>query len=89
MSARIEIYTSPFCPFCHRAKRLLDEKGVQYDEIDVFSDPTLKKAMIERADGRRTVPQIFIANEGIGGCDELYALEGEGRLDALLGLRPA
>ncbi|MEM9725535.1 MAG: glutaredoxin 3 [Pseudomonadota bacterium] len=80
----VEIYTTPYCPFCHRAKRLLDEKGVAYDETDVSSDRAAKAAMMERADGRRTVPQIFIDGVGIGGCDELHALERDGKLDGML-----
>lgn len=78
------VYSSPFCPFCSRAKKLLSDKGVDFDEIDVFSDMTRKKEMIDRADGKRTVPQIFVGNVHIGGCDELYTLESQGRLDPLL-----
>jgi glutaredoxin 3 len=82
--ARIEIYTSPLCGFCHLARRLLADKSVDFTEIDVVAEPQRKAEMIARADGRRTVPQIFIAGEGIGGCDELYALERRGELDRLL-----
>jgi glutaredoxin 3 len=82
--ARIEMYTSPLCGFCHAAKRLLTEKDVAFAEIDVMAEPRRKAEMIERADGRRTVPQIFIDGRGIGGCDELYALERAGELDRLL-----
>ncbi|GMG82365.1 glutaredoxin 3 [Paralimibaculum aggregatum] len=82
--ANVEIYTSPLCGFCHRAKRLLDSKGVAYTEIDVLMDRSAKAEMMQRAEGRRTVPQIFIDGRGIGGSDELAALEREGRLDALL-----
>jgi glutaredoxin 3 len=80
----IEIYTSPLCGFCHAAKRLLTQKGVSFAEIDVFADPARKPEMIQRANGGRTVPQIFIGDTHVGGCDELYALERAGKLDALL-----
>lgn len=80
----IEIYSSPLCGFCHAAKRLLSQKGVSFSEIDVLSDPARKPEMIERANGQRTVPQIFISGTHVGGCDELYALEREGKLDAML-----
>ncbi len=83
--AKVEIYTTMFCPYCHRAKRLLNDKGVDFVEYDVTSDRQTRIAMTERADGRRTVPQIFIDDVGIGGSDELAALERAGRLDALLG----
>ena len=83
MSA-VEIYTTPFCPFCVRAKGLLDRKGVAYREIDVFRDPSARKEMSKRAEGRRTVPQIFIGGVGVGGSDELHALEREGALDRML-----
>lgn len=82
---KIEIYTSPLCGFCHAAKRLLDGKGATYTEYNVLTDPALKPEMIERANGARTVPQIFIEGVGIGGCDDLYALDSAGTLDALLG----
>jgi glutaredoxin 3 len=82
--AEIEIYTTPLCGFCHAAKRLLAEKDVDFTEIDVLADPQRRVEMIERADGRRTVPQIFIGGRGIGGCDDLYALERAGELDRLL-----
>ncbi len=82
--AEIEIYTSPLCGFCHAAKRLLTEKNLPFTEIDVLAEPARKAEMIERADGRRTVPQIFVAGRGIGGCDELYALERAGELDRLV-----
>ncbi|GAB4284111.1 MAG: glutaredoxin 3 [Roseovarius sp.] len=80
----VEIYTSPFCGFCHAAKKLLRQKGVSYTEIDVMRDPARKAEMIRRANGGRTVPQIFIGGVHVGGCDELYALERAGRLDRLL-----
>lgn len=82
--AKIEIYTTQTCPYCTAAKALLKRKGAAFTEIDVGRDPALRVAMSERAGGRRTVPQIFIGGRGIGGCDDLHALEAEGRLDALL-----
>ena len=83
MPAAIRIYTSVSCPYCVQAKRLLDRKGVGYEEIDVTGDATRRAEMIQ-ASGRRTVPQIFIDEQSIGGFDELYELEQEGRLDDLL-----
>lgn len=80
----VEIYTSPTCPYCWRAKRLLDAKGVGYTEIDVSSNVELRRTMSERAGGRRTVPQIFIGGRSIGGSDDLAELERSGRLDAIL-----
>lgn len=80
----VEIYTTPICPYCHAAKRLLQKKGVEYSEIDVSRDPGLREAMTQRAHGRRTVPQIFIGDTHVGGCDDLYALEDAGKLDPLL-----
>lgn len=80
----VEIYTSPLCGFCHAAKRLLASKGVDFTEIDVSRDPGQRARMIERASGRRTVPQIFVGGTHVGGCDDLYALESAGRLDPLL-----
>ncbi|MHA3841085.1 glutaredoxin 3 [Sphingomonas aestuarii] len=83
--ARIEIYTKAFCPYCTRAKRLLDEKGVAFDEFDITMGGPKRQEMIQRAGGRSTVPQIFIDDSHIGGSDDLAALEREGRLDPLLG----
>jgi len=80
----VEIYTSPFCGYCHAAKRLLDQKGVSYSEIDVGTRPALRQEMMTRARGRHTVPQIFIGETHVGGCDELYALDRSGKLDPLL-----
>ena len=80
----IEIYTSPLCGFCHAAKRLLTQKGASFSEIDVFADPSRKPEMIQRSNGGRTVPQIFIGDTHVGGCDDLYALERAGKLDPLL-----
>lgn len=80
----VEIYTSPLCGFCHAAKRLLNSKGVSFSEIDVLSNPARKPEMIKRANGGRTVPQIFIGDIHVGGSDDLHALERAGKLDALL-----
>jgi len=80
----VEIYTSPLCGFCHAAKRLLTQKGVSFQEIDVWADPERKPEMIQRANGGRTVPQIFVGDTHVGGCDDLYALDRAGKLDALL-----
>jgi len=80
----IEIYTSPLCGFCHAAKRLLNQKGADFSEIDVLADPARKPEMVQRANGGRTVPQIFIGDTHVGGCDDLYALERAGKLDSLL-----
>lgn len=81
---RIEIYTTPMCPYCWRAKRLLDGKNVDYTEIDLWREKARREEMMERADGRTSVPQIFIDGNAIGGSDELAALEQAGKLDALL-----
>ena len=83
-SGKIEIYTTLFCPFCIRAKQLLDSKGVMYYETDVTTILSLRKAMTERAGGRTSVPQIFIDGQHIGGCNDLLALERSGQLDRLL-----
>ncbi|WP_170583003.1 glutaredoxin 3 [Ruegeria arenilitoris] len=80
----VVIYTSPLCGFCHAAKRLLSQKGVAFEEIDVLMNPKHKPEMIQRAGGRRTVPQIFIGDTHVGGCDDLYELEQAGKLDPLL-----
>lgn len=80
----VEIYTTPLCGYCHAAKRLLTHKGAAYTEIDVSRDPALRAAMVQRAGGRRTVPQIFIGDTHVGGCDDLHALDGAGKLDPLL-----
>ncbi len=81
---QVEVYSSPLCGFCHAAKRLLKSKDVSFTEYNILTNPKLKPEMIERADGARTVPQIFIGDEHVGGCDELYALEREGKLDSML-----
>jgi glutaredoxin 3 len=80
----VEIYTSPLCGYCHAAKRLLTQKGVSFSEVDVLSNPDRKPEMIQRANGGRTVPQIFIGDTHVGGCDDLFALENAGKLDAML-----
>ncbi|MET4127571.1 glutaredoxin 3 [Roseovarius sp. MBR-6] len=80
----VEIYTSPLCGFCHSAKRLLKQKGVNFSEINVLAQPARKSEMMKRANGRHTVPQIFVGKTHVGGCDDLYALEQAGKLDALL-----
>ena len=82
---KVEIYSSQFCGYCSRAKRLLAQKGVDYIDYDVFEDPDKRAEMVQRAGGRMTVPQIFIDGKHVGGSDDLYALEGAGRLDPLLG----
>ncbi len=82
----IEVYSSLWCPFCARAKALLNRKGVEYREIDVDRDPNLRQQMMRRAGGRRTVPQIFVDGRHVGGSDDLAALERAGELDALLGI---
>jgi glutaredoxin 3 len=82
--AKVEIYSTSYCPYCTRAKALLRSKGVRFEELDVTDDPALRAKMVELAGGRRTVPEIFINGENIGGCDELYALEQSGELDLLL-----
>ncbi|KAA0912296.1 glutaredoxin 3 [Aquicoccus porphyridii] len=80
----VEIYTSPMCGFCHAAKRLLNQKGVQFSEVDIWAEPGRKAEMMQRAGGRHTVPQIFVGETHVGGCDELYGLERAGKLDPLL-----
>ncbi|MDF1620441.1 glutaredoxin 3 [Pseudothioclava nitratireducens] len=81
---RVEIYTTRTCPFCIMAKQLLQRKGVSFEETDVGADPSLRAEMMQRANGRRTVPQIFIGGSHVGGCDDLHALDAAGKLDALL-----
>jgi glutaredoxin 3 len=82
--AKVEVYTTTYCPFCTRAKNLLKSKGVAFDEIDVTDDDELREKMIELSGGRRTVPEIFINGKIVGGFDELKALDVAGELDALL-----
>lgn len=81
--SKVEIYTTPTCPYCHAAKALLNDKGVEYEEITVL-DPALREKMTQRAHGRRTVPQIFVGQTHVGGYDDLAALERQGKLDPLL-----
>ena len=81
---QVEIYTTRYCPYCVSAKALLKRKGVDFSEIDVGTEWQRREEMVERASGRTTVPQIFIGATHVGGCDDLYALEGEGKLDPLL-----
>lgn len=82
--AKVEIYSKKNCPYCVRAKQLLDHKSISYTEIMVDSNPKDLEMMLLRAEGRRSVPQIFINDRGIGGCDDLYALDQAGKLDSLL-----
>lgn len=84
--AKIEVFTKFFCPYCSRAKALLDRKGVEYQEIDLTMDRAGFDAMVARAGGARTVPQIFIDGKHIGGSDDMAALDARGGLDPLLGL---
>lgn len=81
---KVRIYTTPFCPYCTRAKKLLERKGVAFEEIDVYMDADARDAMMEETGGARTVPQIFIGEHHVGGCDELHALDRAGQLDPLL-----
>lgn len=80
---KVEIYTTQWCPYCHAAKSLLDEKGVSYEEVDA-DDPDVRMAMVQRANGRRTVPQIFVGETHVGGYDDMAALDRRGALDPLL-----
>lgn len=80
----VEIYTTPLCGYCVRAKRLLERKGVAFSEIDLWVHPTRRSEMLARAEGRTTVPQIFIDGRAIGGSDDLFALDAAGRLDNML-----
>ena len=84
--AKVELYTTMFCPYCARARSLLAKKGVDYADIDVMADTAKRDEMVARSGGRQTVPQIFIDGRHIGGSDELAALDKAGKLDALLGL---
>jgi glutaredoxin 3 len=84
MSAPVTIYSTGWCPYCARAKSLLTRKGVSFEEIDVEAAPE-KRAEMQTRSGRRSVPQIFIGDQHVGGCDDLHALEDAGKLDALLG----
>lgn len=82
--AKVEIYSSPFCGYCHAAKRLLSSKGIDFIEIDVIQHPERRAEMVQRANGGRTVPQIFIDGRHVGGCDDIHALDRRGGLDPLL-----
>ncbi len=82
--ADVEIYTWSTCPYCIKAKKLLDSKDVDYKEFDITGDETARTKMSEKANGRRSVPQIFIGGKHVGGCDDLHALEEKGELDKLL-----
>jgi glutaredoxin 3 len=84
LAPKVEIYTWKMCPFCIRAKALLTTKGVAYTEYMIDGDEAARTAMAERADGRRSVPQIFIEGQHIGGCDDIHALDAQGKLDPLL-----
>jgi glutaredoxin 3 len=84
--AEVEMYTTEVCPYCVRAKRLLNKKGVAVTEIDVSSDEGLREFMTKRAGGKRSVPQIFINGIHVGGCDDLYALDKAGKLDPMLAI---
>lgn len=81
---KVEVYSSAFCPFCYRAKKLLNAKGVAFEEIDVMMNPSRKAEMVERAGGRTSVPQIFVDDQYLGDCDGIHALEARGELDARL-----
>lgn len=80
----VVLYTKAYCPFCHRAVALLESKGVQFENIDIGVQPQFRDEMIAKAGGASTVPQIFINDEHIGGCDEMMAIEAQGKLDAKL-----
>lgn len=81
---KVELYTKGYCPYCKRAKALLSEKGVSFTDYEIDKQPELRDVMIKRANGGHTVPQIFIGDTHVGGCDDLFALESQGKLDALL-----
>lgn len=81
--SKVQIYTTQICPYCHRAKALLRDKGVDYEEVDVMAIPGARDKMIDRT-GRTSVPQIFVGDTHVGGCDDLFALESKGALDPLL-----
>jgi glutaredoxin 3 len=83
---KVEIYSTMFCPYCSRAKSLLSKKGVKFENIDIIEEPDRRAEMIQRANGRTTVPQIFINGEHVGGCDDIHALDRAGKLDAKLGI---
>jgi glutaredoxin 3 len=82
--AEIVIYTTNYCPYCVKAKQLLIKKGVEFEEFDLTNNDEARIALVEKSGGRKTVPQIFINDQHIGGCDDLYALDAKGELDTLL-----
>jgi glutaredoxin 3 len=84
----VVLYTKPGCPYCHMAKALLNRKGVRFSEIDISREPQRRPEMIDRANGRTTVPQIFIGETHVGGCDDLHALDRAGKLDPMLATSP-
>ena len=84
MTTKVEIYTKAFCPFCSRAKALLEHKNVSFTEYKIDEQPTLRATMMERANGGYTVPQVFIGDTHVGGCDDLFALEASNQLAPLL-----
>jgi len=84
MAPKVEIYTWSTCPFCLRAKDLLEEKHVEFTEYNIDGDEAARSKMAQRANGRRTLPQIFVNDQHVGGCDELYRLDYQGKLDELL-----
>ncbi len=86
VTAKVEIYTTPLCPYCDRAKHLLHQKGVEFTEIDVGEDSEVREKMVQRTGGRTSVPQIFIDDVHVGGSDDLYTLERSGKLDEMLGI---
>lgn len=81
----IIVYTKDYCPYCHAAKELLRKKGAAFTEVDIQKHPDRRAEMIEKAGGRTTVPQIFIGGQHVGGCDDIHALDGAGKLDPMLG----
>lgn len=87
MVAKVEIYTWSSCPFCIRAKALLNKKGVQFTEYCIDGNNAAREKMAKRANGRRSLPQIFINDQHIGGCDDIHALESRGKLDPFLGMK--
>jgi glutaredoxin 3 len=86
--AKVEMYSTMFCPYCARARSLLQRKGVTFTDVDIDAEPVRRDEMVKRAGGRYTVPQIFIDGEHIGGSDDLTALDNAGKLDAKLGVQP-
>ncbi|MGB3310134.1 MAG: glutaredoxin 3 [Nodosilinea sp.] len=89
MNPNVEIYTWSSCPFCIRAKRLLDQKGIDYTEYCIDGDEVARSEMSKRANGRRSLPQIFINGHHVGGCDDLFALDAKGGVEPLLSATPA